>query len=101
MADPIERQVIIAFLLAGLWVGSLGAATWLATNRLRAAARDVARSRESSARLQARLSAMTEAETAMRGFVLCGAKTFLSPYRADETVGANVEAGLNHREDHS
>lgn len=76
----LERQILLTFAFALILLIGLGVASYLSVAGLLEKAERVTHTQEVLSNLEATLSALKDAETAQRGFLLTGRKTFLKPY---------------------
>jgi len=86
-----ERKVGVGFAFALACLGVVGVVSYLCVVRLNDSAAQVEHSREVLSRLELLLAAVTDSETAERGYVITGDQSYLEPYRQSAEV-ADVQA---------
>jgi signal transduction histidine kinase/CHASE3 domain sensor protein len=77
----LERKIAVGFAAALLILGAISVAAILSLHQQQASAQRVHHTHEVIDRLERLLSAMTDAETGMRGYVLTGEEPFLEPFQ--------------------
>jgi CheY-like chemotaxis protein/signal transduction histidine kinase/CHASE3 domain sensor protein len=80
----LPTPTLLGFAVAVLAIALIAAVSYGALNQSLQAAERVAHTLEVIERLQVQLSAMKDAETGQRGFLLTGDEPYLSPYRTAE-----------------
>lgn len=90
----IGQQLAVAFTLPILILASMAAASYWSTERLVTAGRALAHTHEVRRSVSTLLAALTEAESAQRGFVITGAEALLPTYRAAVTDAHARQAEL-------
>src|SRR5882672_12566510 len=86
-----ERKVGIGFAFALACLGVVGVVSYLSVVRLNEDAAWVEHTHEVLNRLELLLAAVTDSETAERGYVITGDEGYLDPYRQSAQV-ADVQA---------
>jgi len=83
-----QRKVGLGFAIALACLGIVGVVSYLSVARLNEEAAWVEHTHEVLSRLELLLAAVTDAETAERGYVITGDESYLEPYRKSAGVAA-------------
>ena len=90
--ESTQRKVGIGFALALACLGLVGVVSYLNVARLQANASWVEHSHDVLSRLEMVLAALTDCETAERGYVITGDESYLQPYRQSSAlIGPQVK----------